>query len=67
MDLRKMKYKYNIQYKLNNKRAKMNFNSKKSMIRYLDKHNSKVNELVQPVINFGVISLPLKSSVWNNS
>ena len=67
MDLRKMKYKYNIQYKLDNKRVKMNFNSKKSMIRYLDKHNSAVNELVQPVINFGVISLPLKSSVWNNS
>ena len=62
-----MKYKYNIQYKLDKKRMKMNFNSKKSMIIYLDKHKGKVNELVQPVINFGVISLPLKSSVWNIS
>jgi len=58
------KYKYSISYIDNNKTEHINFRSKRYMLSYLDKNKSKLNKLNKPVLNFGAIALPIKSSVW---
>ena len=59
-----MKYKYNIKYKDGGKVLSRNFKTKQSMVDYLDKNITKVNQLVSPALNFGPIMLPLKQTVW---
>jgi hypothetical protein len=67
MVFREMKYKYNISYQEEGKRTSINFNSKDGMITYLNKNTNKINELTKPVLNFGAIALPLKTTVWRNN
>jgi len=62
-----MKYKYNISYKEEGKKTSINFNSKDGMITYLNKNTTKVNKLRNPILNFGAVALPIKSTVWNNN
>lgn len=60
-----MKYKYNITYIDNNKKEKINFKTKQSLIKYLNTNMDQINTLTRPMINFNTISLPLKVTVWN--
>ena len=60
-----MKYKYNIGFQEQGKKTSINFNSKDGMIKYLNKNINKINKLTRPVLNFGAIALPLKTTVWN--
>ncbi len=62
-----MKYKYNITYKNNNKVEYINFKNKTTMVKYLDKHKTKVNNMKAAALNFGAIMLPLKQTVWYNN
>jgi len=59
-----MKYKYNIKYKVRGKSTVKNFKNKRSMITYLDKNKTKVNKLDAVALNFGMVMLPLKQTVW---
>jgi len=61
-----MTYKNNITWSESGKKQTMNFKTKVSMIKYLIKNQCKVNKLDRVYVNFGVISLPLKMTVWNN-
>jgi len=60
-----MKYKYNIKHKQKNKATTINFKNKQSMIKWLDKNKNKLNNMTAPVLNFGMIMLPLKQTVWH--
>ena len=62
-----MKYKYNIKHKQKNKSTTINFKNKQSMIKWLDKNKNKLNNMVAPVLNFDMIMLPLKQTVWYNN
>jgi len=62
-----MKYKYNIRYKKSGKVAVMNFKNKRTMLAYLNKNTSKVNSWPAACLNFGMIALPLKQTVWGNT
>jgi hypothetical protein len=62
-----MKYKYNIKHKEKNKTNIINFKNKDSMIKYLNKNKNKLNDMDAVVVNFSVISLPLKMTTWNNN
>ena len=60
-----MKYKYNIKHKVNGQITTINFKNKSSMIKYLNKNKSKVNQLSSPALNFDQVMLPLKQTVWH--
>ena len=62
-----MKYKYNISYLEEGKKTSINFNSKSGMVTYLNKNAKKVRKLVKPVLNFGVVALPINATVWKNN
>tara|TARA_Y100001938_G_scaffold140799_1_gene209523 strand:- start:418 stop:606 length:189 start_codon:yes stop_codon:yes gene_type:complete len=61
-----MNYKYNITYKEKEKSKVTNFKTKQAMITYLNKNKKKLGNLASVIINFGPISLPLKSTVWKS-
>ena len=60
-----MKYKYNIKHKQDNKVETINFKNKSTMIKWMDKHKTKLNKMHNPALNFGAIMLPLKQTVWH--
>lgn len=61
-----MKYKNNIVYKHETKgTTTINFKNRRSMIKYLDKNQPKLNKLKLVYVNFNQVRLPLKQTVWN--
>jgi len=59
-----VKYRYNIKHKVDGKVVTINFKSKTSMIKYLDRNKDKLNKLTSPAIHFDRVVLPLKQTVW---
>lgn len=63
-----MKFKNNITYKDNTGKTKrVNFKTKRKMIEHLDKNKHKLHDMNNVRVNFGVISLPIKDTVWNSA
>lgn len=61
----KMKYKYNIKHKEKTRTKTINFKSKNSMLKYLDKNKDKLNQLQGVALHFGPIVLPLAQTMWH--
>ena len=63
-----MKFKNNITYKdSTGKTKRVNFKTQRKMIEHLDKNKHKLHDMNNVRVNFGVISLPIKDTVWNSA
>ena len=61
---RKLKFKYNITHKIQDKEKIIGFHSKRNMIDYLNKNKNYLNTLNHVYLNFKQIKLSLNQSVW---
>ena len=60
------KFKNNITYKDTTGRTKrVNFKTTTKMTQYLEKNKIQLNKLSNVRVNFGVVSIPIRETIWN--
>ena len=60
-----MVYKNHITWGSGKDKVNMNFKTRESMIKYLEKNRPKLNKQKLVYVNFGPVKLPLNQTVWS--